>query len=130
MDHSFGEEFWNRVFSEGPVSIFLWENITGEWPVVKVTSNIEKLTGWKDEEFLSGRRNYADLIHEDDLARVETEEDAWKNSGSAEGVNMNYRIVDSSGNVRHVSEFTQGIRNEAGEITHLVGYILESPTII
>ena len=38
---------------------------------------------------------------------------------------MNYRIVDSSGNVRHVSEFTQGIRNEAGEITHLVGYILD-----
>ena len=37
---------WSSVFDTGPVCIFMWENITGEWPVVEVTENVEKLTGW------------------------------------------------------------------------------------
>ncbi len=113
------------MFSEGPVCIFLWENITGEWPVVKVTDNIEKLTGWSASKFLNGEMNYADLIHPDDLARIEFEEDSWKNSGSSHGINMNYRIVDQSGNTRHVSEYTQCIGDPEEKPTHLIGYILD-----
>ena len=118
-------DVWDRVFDNGPVCIFMWENITGEWPVVKVTKNVEALTGWPDQEFLSGAKNYADLIHEDDLARVEAEEDAWKNHSTEDNINMNYRIKNKSGEVRHVSEYTQRILDENGEFTHLVGYLVD-----
>ncbi|MEM7067866.1 MAG: response regulator [Pseudomonadota bacterium] len=116
---------WADVFNSGPVCMFVWKNITGEWPVVKVTKNVEALTGWKDKNFLSGERNYAELIHADDLARIEAEEDAWKSAGGHDSVNMNYRIVDRDGEVRHVSEFTQSIWDDEGNISHLVGYILD-----
>ena len=119
------ETVWADVFDKGPVNIFMWENITGEWPVVKVTKNIEALTGWKDEEFLNGEKNYADLIHKDDLARIEAEEDDWKALRSTETINMNYRIVDKHLNVHHVSEYTQCIFDDQGVATHLVGYIID-----
>ncbi len=120
-----GNDIWDEVFNSGPVSMFVWENITGEWPVVKVTSNIETLTGWSDAEFLAGEKNYADLIHADDLERVNAEEDAWKAAGGQDNINMIYRIVDRHSEVKHVSEYTQPIKNEQGEITHLVGYIID-----
>ena len=119
------ENVWADVFDKGPVNIFMWENITGEWPVVKVTKNIEALTGWKDQEFLSGEKNYADLIHKDDIARIEAEEDDWKALRSTDTINMNYRIVDKNHNVHHVSEYTQCIFDDQGEATHLVGYIID-----
>lgn len=114
-----------RIFNDGPVCIFMWENITGSWPVVQVTPNIVNLTGWTDDEFLSGDRNYADLIHEDDLERVGQEEEAWKSKRDHSVVNMNYRIVNKNGDIRHVSEYTQNMFSDDGQITHLIGYILD-----
>ncbi len=120
-----GNEIWDEVFNTGPVSMFVWENITGEWPVVKVTQNIKTLTGWSDQEFLAGEKNYADLIHPDDIERVNAEEQAWKDSGGSDNINMVYRIVDKDSQIKHVSEYTQTIKNGEGTITHLVGYIID-----
>ncbi|MCP5082632.1 MAG: response regulator [Alphaproteobacteria bacterium] len=119
------EKLFQQVFTQGPVSIFQWENITGDWPVVEVTSNVEQLTGWTAAAFVSGEINYASLIHPDDLERVGKEEDAWKQKRSQQGINMKYRIVDRSGEVRHVSEFTQNVFSETGSIDYLVGYIMD-----
>ena len=119
------DDVWRDVFDNGPVSIFMWENITGEWPGVEVTKNIEELTGWTDQEFLRGERNYADLIHKDDLERVEAEEDEWKRTRATPFIKMNYRIVTKSGGERHVSEYTQEVPDATGKVTHLVGYIVD-----
>ncbi len=119
------EQLFQKVFTQGPVSIFQWENITGEWPVVEVTPNVEHLTGWPASAFLSGEINYADLIHPDDLRRVGDEEDAWKRKGSKDGINMKYRVINRSGEIRHVSEFTQNVFSETGSVEYLVGYIMD-----
>ena len=119
------EKLFEQVFTQGPVSIFQWENITGDWPVVQVTSNVEQLTGWPASAFLSGEINYAGLIHPDDLERVGKEEDAWKQKRSRQGINMKYRIVNRSGDIRHVSEFTQNVFSETGSVDYLVGYIMD-----
>jgi len=106
--------------------MFVWENITGEWPVVEVSRNVEGITGWPPASFITGDVNYADLIHPDDLERVGDEEDAWKKKRSRTGINMKYRIVSRAGEVRHVSEFTQNVFSDDGtEIPHLVGYIVD-----
>lgn len=116
---------FRNAFSQGPVCIFLWDNITGIWPVADVTPNVEDLTGWPASYFVDGRVSFAELIHPEDLARVGEEEDAWKEKRSTTGINMKYRILTRSGAVRHVSEFTQNVFDESGEITQLTGYVVD-----
>jgi len=118
-------DLFRKAFSQGPVMMFVRENITGEWPVVEASCNVEALTGWPREAFLSGAVTHADLIHPDDLDRVRREEDAWKSSRSPTGINMKYRIVTRTGDVRHVSEFTRNVLSEDGGIQHLAGYVID-----
>lgn len=118
-------DLFQKTFSQGPVSIFRWKNVTGEWPVVEVTPNIEELTGWTAEDFLAGKISYASLIHPEDLERVSAEEDAWKQTKSQKGINLKYRIVTKDGEERQVSEFTQNVFDEDGEIPFLTGYIMD-----
>ena len=91
------EGIWDELFSMGPVCIFKWDAIHGEWPVLAVTGNVEILTGWTAEEFLSGVKGFDDLIHEDDADRVWAEEEVWENAGYAANTGMNYRITCKSG---------------------------------
>ena len=118
-------EIFKNAFSQGPVVIFVWESITGEWPVSEVSENVEELTGWPPKSFLDGEINYADLIHPDDLEHVSAEEAAWKEQLSRTGVNIKYRIVSRTGEIRHVSEFTQNVFEDDGTVNHLVGYIVD-----
>ena len=119
------DEFFMKVFDDGPVCIFMWENVTGEWPVIKVTPNVERITGWSIDEFLQGDVQYADLIHKDDIGWVEEVEDAWKAKKNTDGNHMDYRIVDRSGKVRFVSEYTRNVFDSDGEISHLIGYVVD-----
>ena len=118
-------DLFRKAFSQGPVMMFVRENITGEWTVVEASCNVEALTGWPREAFLSGAVTHADLIHPDDLDRVRREEDAWKSNRSPTGINMKYRIVTRTGDVRHVSEFTRNVLSEDGGIQHLAGYVID-----
>ena len=56
-------ELYKQILSQGPVSMFMWENVTNEWPVVEVTDSVEGLTGWPKSAFLNKDINYAGLIH-------------------------------------------------------------------
>ncbi len=120
------DDFFMKVFNSGPACVFMWENITGEWPVVRVTPNVERITGWTVAEFVGGVIQYADLIHPDDVERVGAEEDAWKKENKLTGNHMDYRIIDKSGKTRYVSEYTQNVCGRDGEITHLIGYIVDA----
>ena len=104
MDIDSDNTLWSKVFSEGPICIFMWENITGAWPVVKATPNVENLTGWTPEYFISEGRDYADLIHKEDVERVNAETDAWQDGNEHGGLRLRYRIVTKSGDVRFVTE--------------------------
>jgi len=118
-------DLFRKAFSHGPVMMFVRQNVNGLWPVVEASCNVEALTGWPREAFLSGAVTHADLIHPDDLERVGREEDAWKSHPSPTGINMKYRIVTRTGDVRHVSEFSRIVLPEDGGIPHLVGYVVD-----
>ncbi len=116
---------WGDLFSKGPVCIFKWEEIPGKWPVVVVTSNVETLTGWTDQEFLSGAIGYDDLIHKDDLARLEAEEEEWEANNYPANTRSDYRIMCKSGEVRHVCEYATGVFDQDRKLTHSIGYIID-----
>lgn len=66
-DPSIGEEI-EIILNSSPAIIFLWK-AREDWPVDFVTDNIIQF-GYSKNEFLSGKLNYADIVHPDDVDRV------------------------------------------------------------
>lgn len=116
--------FESPFFNAGPMVCFIWKN-DPSWSVEAVSKNIKDNFGYEDEDFLSSKLLFADIIHKDDLQRVTDEvvkacEDR-KNSFEHEP----YRILDSSGEHRWVKDMSMIIYNQEKEITHFVGYIID-----
>jgi two-component system cell cycle sensor histidine kinase/response regulator CckA len=111
------------LFSGGPVVVFRWVARDG-WPVEYVSSNVHDLFGWSGADFLSGRVSYANVIHEDDLARVAEEVRVHSEAGVST-FEQDYRIRCADGRVRWLYDCTAVVRNERGDITHYDGYVLD-----
>jgi PAS domain S-box-containing protein len=112
-----------KLFTGGPVVVFRWRAATG-WPVEYVSPNVRTVFGVEVADLTSGRVSYSDFIHPEDVEAVGREVEAK----AAAGINyfeQDYRIIDRSGCVRSVVDFTVVVRNDAGEATHYEGYVLD-----
>lgn len=112
------------LFSIGPVVVFRWVAREG-WPVEYVSPNVTALTGYPVEDFASGRRSYASVIHPDDLPTVLEDVNTHSADGSAWFAARPYRIVRPDGAALWVSDYTVVQRDGAGQITHYYGYIMD-----
>jgi len=113
-----------QLFLVGPVVMFRWVNAPG-WPVEYVSPNITALTGYPVEDFASGRRPYASLIHPDDLARVLEEVTSNSKSDTIWFMHQPYRMIRADGVALWVADYTVILRDETGTITHFFGYIMD-----
>jgi len=111
-----------ELFIGGPVITFKWKTTEG-WPIGYVSPNVMQFGYWS-EDLLSGAFSYADLIHPEDLGRVTIEVQTSLASGQ-KAFEQEYRLRRADGQFRWVYDFTRIFRNEAGEVTHLDGYILD-----
>lgn len=112
------------LFAVGPVVLFRWQNREG-WPIEYVSRNVEALTGYPVEDFASGRRAYASVIHEADISRVFEEVSSNSQSGAAWFVHQPYRIIRADGQAIWVADYTVVLRDEQGAATHYFGYIMD-----
>lgn len=115
----------NEILEASPVVVFLWRNET-DWPVENVSENVSRLFGYSASDFRDSRVLYADTVHPEDLGRVQGEVMSF--SAELERSRFRhepYRIVAADGSVRWVDDRTVIRRNEAGEITHYQGIILD-----
>lgn len=112
------------LFLVGPVVMFRWVNAPG-WPVEYVSPNITALTCYPVEDFASGRRPYASLIHEDDLPRVLEEVTSNSKGDTSWFMHQPYRMLRADGVALWVADYTVILRDEAGTITHYFGYIMD-----
>lgn len=112
------------LFAVGPVVVFRWQNREG-WPVEYVSPNIEALTGYPVDEFASGRRPYASLVHKDDLPRVFEEVTTNSKSGVSWFIHQPYRLLRADGKSLWIADYTVILRDESGAITHYFGYIMD-----
>jgi PAS domain S-box-containing protein len=115
------KEEMERIINNSPVIVFLWKYEEG-WPIEFVSENVTRL-GYEVEDFTSRKILYGDIVHPEDMEKVEVE--LARNVGSGcEDYSSEYRILTRSGEVRWVDERTFIQRDEKGEV-HLQGIILD-----
>ena len=112
------------VFSQGPAVIFCWQNAE-HWPVEYVTPNSVFTFGYSDVEFLEGYVHYDAIIHPNDLGRVAAEVKQYSESGAKMFQHQDYRIIAKDGTIHWIEDHTQIIRDEHGDVTHYLGYVLD-----
>lgn len=111
------------MFAQGPAVVFKWQSDDG-WPVEYVSENVAETLGYTPEQLTSGDVPYTDLVHDDDIERVEREVEQLSGETTERFSHEPYRMVTSGGEVRWVTDNTTIIRHD-GEITHYLGYLID-----
>lgn len=113
-------EEMEKIINKSQAIVFLWKAQKG-WPVEYISDNIEQF-GYKKEEFYSGKLVYEDLIHPDDLVRVDSELKKFAKSWVNEFL-QEYRIITKNGQVRWIEDFSWVRYNKENQITHYQGIV-------
>lgn len=92
-----------------------------DWPMVFISDAVEKITGYKPDEFLmpDPSVSFLDLFHPDDIESIEA-----ALVGQAE-YNMEYRIYNKQGEIRWLRGHGRYIRDEDDKILWLDGFIMD-----
>jgi len=113
-----------EIFTRGPVVVFKWRNEPG-WPVDYASRNVLDVFGYTTDAFVSGEVAYSDLVDSEDLKRVGAEVQAACEAGASEFTHEPYRVRRADGQQIWLFDHTNLIRDEAGEITHFHGYVID-----
>ncbi len=110
-------------FIGGPVVVFVWRPDPG-WPVLYVSPNVEKVLGYDVSEVMTPTFRFADLIHPDDMSRVDGEV-ADHLARQAPAFEQQYRLRTRSGEYRWFSDYTSPEYDDTGLPRMVRGYILD-----
>jgi PAS domain S-box-containing protein len=107
----------NVLLGVAPVVIYSFE-VGGAYAPTFVSPNIERLLGYKPEEYLEGADFWREHVHPDDLPRVEGQQ----SEVFEKGVNLvEYRFQDKHGTYRWLIDEQQLVRDETGRPVEVVG---------
>ncbi len=110
-----------QIYKNSSIVAFLWGG-GDEWPVDFVTENVIQF-GYTPEDFTSGRLNYADIVHPDDLDRLRSEVLEFTKVGTT--LTHEYRILTKSGEARWVTEQSYIGCDERGVTNYYQGIIID-----
>lgn len=111
------------LFAAGPVMVFIWRNEAG-WPVEYVSANARKELGYEPAQLTADGFRYAELIHPDDLARIEDEVRRFIEE-RCPSFERSYRLRDSEGRCRWFREWSVPQWGEGGDFIQLRGYVID-----
>jgi two-component system sporulation sensor kinase A len=118
-------ELLEEIFQEGPVVIFLWKN-EPNWPVEFVTNNVVDLTGYTAQEWKEQKVVYSNIIHPEDLERVNQEVRIYSHELKLKRwKHKPYRIIKKTGETIWVRDYTVGIYDKNKNVLRYVGYLLD-----
>lgn len=112
------------LFVAGPTVVFRWAPEPG-WHVRYVSPNVQQRFGYSPVDLLEGSQPFADLLHPDDLQRIGSEIDAGMADPDCSYLEQHYRLRHADGRYRWVYDLTTFVRDEAGGIVSLQGYLLD-----
>jgi len=110
------------LFDKGDSILFKWNNDM-HWSIEYVSHNVQGLTSYNREDFLTHKLLYSMIIHPDDLARVMQEVSKAVDGNVDFFTREPYRIITKLGEVRWVLDHTVTQKDSDGNITHFIGYI-------
>jgi PAS domain S-box-containing protein len=116
------QEIIRTVVNNSPAVVFLWRN-EEKWPSEFVSENVIQL-GYTVEDFISGKILYGNIIHPDDLKRIEDSLEQRIMEGEVD-FDAEYRIFTKAGDLRWVNERAFIQRNQGGKVTHIQGLVLD-----
>ena len=110
------------IIENSPAVLFRWK-ISEHWPVLYVSSNISHF-GYSENDFISQRIQYSDIIHFEDLKRVADEQEEMKLTGTL-NYSQEYRIITGHGDTRWVEDQTVVVCDDFGNTLYHQGIILD-----
>jgi len=111
-----------QLFTEGLVVTYKWT--TGnDRKVDFISPNISQF-GYSAGDFTSGRLEFWDIVHPDDLPRIKRAS-SDSDARDVSSFQLEYRIVLPGGDTRWVFDYTKVLRDSAGKPTHHLGYITD-----
>lgn len=117
------------LFDKSDAVLFKWNN-DERWSIQYVSYNVIKLFGYDKEDFLSHKIQFADLILEDDIQRVTNEVKDFSSNGLEFMKHEPYKIRTKTGEIKWVLDYTTATKNEKGETTHFIGYLVDISKLI
>jgi diguanylate cyclase (GGDEF)-like protein/PAS domain S-box-containing protein len=93
---AYHSEMFDTMIHNSPVGMYIWEGSSFSY----VNKQLCELTGYTEEEFLSGGATLPDLIHPDDLQIVQDRVNA-RIQGHAEASRYRVRVSKKDGTLRH-----------------------------
>ncbi|MCT7614215.1 PAS domain S-box protein [Aliarcobacter butzleri] len=115
------------LFSSGPVITIEWD-YEENFPIKYISDNCENILGYKKEEMLSANFNYINLIHPDDINKVQKEVQDFIENG-INNYEQSYRIKMKDGVYKYFYDYTNLIRDENNSVTRIVGYIFDQSNL-
>lgn len=98
-------------------------NVDDQWTMRLMSDAVQQVTGWESDKFLSGEIHYADLIHPEDVLRVNyIVEEAIRTHNN---FNIEYRITDRQGYEKWISEFASGVYTPDGRVDAIDGVLID-----
>ena len=104
-------------------AIFFCRGAEADWPVDYVSENVD-LLGYSVEEFVEGRRKFAEIIHPDDLERVIQEVSEYTGR-QYKSFTQSYRLLSRDGDVRWIDDRTVVERDADGRASRYLGIITD-----
>jgi diguanylate cyclase (GGDEF)-like protein/PAS domain S-box-containing protein len=112
-----------RIVNNSPAVAFLWGAESG-WPVEYVSPNISQF-GFDAEDFCKGRLSFSSVVHEEDLERVQEAVASHSDSPTGGALAVEHRIINRRGEEFWIVNRLWLRRNDAGEVTHYQGVVLD-----
>ena len=93
------------------------------WRMDYLSEQFKEITGFPPNDFLNNTRRYIEIVHPDDILKVE------KTIGLKPQLNheyfLDYRIVHKNGNIRWMHERAKVVRLAQTQELHLMGYFFD-----
>lgn len=112
----------NDVVDRSPLVVIEWFNVIG-CPIQYVSPSISQW-GYAPEPLLQGRMTYDDLIHPEDVARVNAEIDGYLAHGPDQ-YRQEYRLRCADGRWIWIDDRSSLTRNAQGQVTAISGVLLD-----
>lgn len=116
----------NDLVERSPAVLFIWKNDEGFLPVQWASPNTEQIFGYSSQDFMNRAIDYADIIHPEDLHRVQKELTRFSNdTRNSQFVHEPYRIIRKDGDVRWIEDRTTIRRSDRGIIISYEGILID-----